>query len=185
MMRKHGQRGATLLVALVMLVVLTLLVVSAIRASSANLRIAGNMQMQTEASVAAQQAIESVLSTNFTDAAYLAKNFPAGAASSVAVDINNDGTFDYTAAISQPSCTGSIPVLNSDPVIPAECVSSSTASNTGIMSASGAAVATAQSWCNAQQWDVGTRATSLSGSGASSNLHQGVYLYVPTGTACL
>ena len=56
------QRGATLITALIMLIVLTLLVVSGIRSSSTNLRIAGNMQMQAEATAAAQQAIENVLS---------------------------------------------------------------------------------------------------------------------------
>ena len=57
------QHGATLITALIMLIVLTLLVVSGIRSSSTNLRIAGNMQMQEEATAAAQQAIENVIST--------------------------------------------------------------------------------------------------------------------------
>ena len=60
---KQSQCGATLITALIMLIVLTLLVVSGIRSSSTNLRIAGNMQMQEEASAAAQQAIENVIST--------------------------------------------------------------------------------------------------------------------------
>ena len=57
------QSGATLITALIMLIVLTLLVLSGIRSSSINLRIAGNMQMQEEASAAAQQAIERVISS--------------------------------------------------------------------------------------------------------------------------
>lgn len=60
---KKRQTGATLITALIMLIVLTLLVVSGIRSSSTNLRIAGNMQMQEEATAAAQQAIENVIST--------------------------------------------------------------------------------------------------------------------------
>ncbi len=55
------QRGATLLVGLIMLVLLTLLAVSAINMSTVNLHITGNMQAQVEAAAAAQQAIEGVI----------------------------------------------------------------------------------------------------------------------------
>lgn len=61
---KRYQSGASLLVSLIMLLVLTILVVSAIRSSSTNLKIAGNMQAQTEATAAAQQAIEQVMSSD-------------------------------------------------------------------------------------------------------------------------
>jgi Tfp pilus assembly protein PilX len=172
---KHKQRGSTLLVALVMLVVLTLLVLSAIRSSNTNLRIAGNMQMQGEAAAAAQQSIEQVLSSNFT----------ANPVSSVInVDINNDGTNDYRADVAKPACSGSRALLNTDPSIPLDCISSSSASNTGIMSASGIPVTTGQSWCFKQQWDVQTQATSLTGTGADVTIHQGVSLTVPAGTTC-
>lgn len=178
-MLKHKQCGATLLVALVMLVVLTLLVLSAIRSSNTNLRIAGNMQMTGEAAAAAQQAIEQIISSNFT----------ANPASSVmTVDINNDGTPDYNASVAQPVCTGSVPIMNVnlDMTNPNDlpCFSSSTANNTGIMSASGTPATTGQSWCFSQRWDVQTQATSLTGSGADVTLHQGVALRVPAGTTC-
>jgi Tfp pilus assembly protein PilX len=55
------QRGATLLVGLIMLVLLTLLAVSAINISTVNLHITGNMQAQVEAAAAAQQAIEELI----------------------------------------------------------------------------------------------------------------------------
>ena len=64
-MNRVKQHGATLVTALVMLVVLTLLVLSAIRSSTTNLRIAGNMQMQGEIVEAAQQAAEQIISYNF------------------------------------------------------------------------------------------------------------------------
>ena len=57
------QRGATLLISLIMLVVLTLFAVSAFNLSSVNLRIAGNYQDQKEMEAIAQQAIEQVIST--------------------------------------------------------------------------------------------------------------------------
>lgn len=90
------QRGATLLVGLVMLVVLTLLVVSAIRVSSTNLKVVGNMQVKSEAVAAAQQAIEGILSD--------VTNFYTPTARTTTVDINNDSIADYTVALSAPVC---------------------------------------------------------------------------------
>lgn len=55
------EAGSTLLISMIMLVVLTLLVVFSIRSGNTNLRIAGNMQSQTEASSATQQVIEQVI----------------------------------------------------------------------------------------------------------------------------
>ena len=55
------QRGATLLVGMIMLVVLTLLVVFAIRSSNTGLQVAGNMQAQVESTGAAQKAIETLI----------------------------------------------------------------------------------------------------------------------------
>ncbi|MGQ0750848.1 MAG: pilus assembly PilX family protein [Betaproteobacteria bacterium] len=57
------QRGATLVIALIMLVVLTLFAVTGFNLSSVNLRIAGNYQDQKYLESLAQQAIEQVIST--------------------------------------------------------------------------------------------------------------------------
>ena len=57
------QRGATLLVTLIMLVVLTLFAVTGFNLSSVNLRIAGNYQEQKTMENAVQEAIERVIST--------------------------------------------------------------------------------------------------------------------------
>lgn len=174
MKKKHSQHGATLITALVMLVVLTLLVLSAIRSSTINLRIVGNMQFQEEAVAAAQQATEQLISSSYFTV--------APAASSVSIDINKDGTTDYTANIAAPVCTGSTPMTNNTPNLPSECISSGQAQNTGIIFASGVPN-TGVSWCYAQQWDVQT-GVSDSRSGASSTMHQGVSLNVPVGTDC-
>jgi len=63
MRRMRSQRGATLLVALIMLVLLTLFAISALNTSTTNLKVVGNMQARTEAQNAAQQAIETVISS--------------------------------------------------------------------------------------------------------------------------
>ena len=153
---------------------LTLLVVSAIRSSNTNLRIAGNMQIQEEAVAAAQQVLEQTISYNFT---------ASPAASTVNVDINNDGAADYTVDVAVPTCFGSTPLLNSTPNLPDECLSSGALVNTGIMSASGVVSAGGQSWCYAQQWEIQAGVTGTS-AGAATTVHQGVTLNVPTGTAC-
>ena len=57
----QGQRGATLVVSMIMLMVITVLVVYSIRSGNINLRIAGNMQRQGEAMMASQQVIERVI----------------------------------------------------------------------------------------------------------------------------
>ncbi|AQV92780.1 hypothetical protein BJN34_02600 [Cupriavidus necator] len=90
------EAGISLVVGLVMLVVLTLLVVSAVRMGSASLRIAGNHQTKSEATAAAQQAIEKIVGS--------VTNFYTPAAQSFDIDINNDGAADYTVTTSAPSC---------------------------------------------------------------------------------
>jgi len=60
---QQSQRGATLLVTLIMLVVLTLFAVTAFNLSSVNLRIVGNFQQQRETEAAVQQALAQVLSS--------------------------------------------------------------------------------------------------------------------------
>lgn len=180
MTMKNRQRGATLIVGLVMLVVLTLLVISAIRSSNTNLRIAGNMQMQEEVSTAAQQATEQVISSS---------NFTVNPVSQViAVDINMDGTVDYTPLVT-PTCTGSIALTNAnlDPTVPADapCISSGAAQNTGLIVSAPAGTGTlgGQSWCYLQQWELRADVSDAS-TGATATTFQGVSMRVPAGTSC-
>ena len=99
------QGGATLVVALIMLALITLLVVNAFTLSSSNMKAVGNMQAGEESIAAANQAIELVVSSAFTD---------APVAQEVNVDINKDGTKDYTVAVSMPKCIKAIEVPNPD-----------------------------------------------------------------------
>lgn len=90
-----GQRGATLIISLIMLVLITLMVFSSFSLSSSNLKTVGNVQVHEEAVASANEAIELVLSSAFAD---------APVAQSINVDINKDGTTDYAVAIAVPSC---------------------------------------------------------------------------------
>jgi Tfp pilus assembly protein PilX len=171
--------GETLLVVLVMLVVMTVLVISAILTGTTNLRIVGNMQTQQEVSTAAQQATEQVMSSNFT---------ANPVAQVITVDVNHDGTPDYTASVN-PTCAGSIAITNADlnPESAADtpCISSAVAQQTGLMVSGGAATATltGQSWCYLQQWELQAVATD-NRTGAAVTTVQGVALRVPAGTSC-
>jgi type II secretory pathway pseudopilin PulG len=171
---QHAQRGTTLITALVMLIVLTLLVISAIRSSTTNLRIAGNMQVQEEVLAAAQQATELVLSSDFT------QGLPA---SSIGVDINNDGVIDYWASVKTPTCSGDTPITNANipPTMP-QCLTSGKLDNSGIVFVSGVNLS-GTSWCDSQQWDVGTTVSDAR-TGAAETIHQGVSTIVPAGTTC-
>jgi type II secretory pathway pseudopilin PulG len=103
--RRAAQEGATLIVALIVLTLITLLVVNAFTLSSSNLKAVGNMQARDESIAAANQAIELVVSSSFTD---------APVAQEVNVDINKDGTTDYTVAIAVPKCIKATEVPNPD-----------------------------------------------------------------------
>ena len=102
------QRGATLIVGMIMLTVITLMVITAFTLSSTNLQSVGNMQFRNEAIAAANKAIEQVLGSSFTTAT---------AAQSINVDIDNDGTVDYIVLIGTPLCIrasiGGAPVSSS------------------------------------------------------------------------
>lgn len=171
----HKQRGSTLLVALVMLVLLTLIALSAMKATTTSIQIVGNAQIREEANTAAQQAIEGVISSNFT---------AAPAASSVAVAF---GAANYTVHVDTPTCTSSLNLTNAmlNPAISADaaCLGSGAATNTGIMISGVAAAPTGQSWCYQQNWDV-SASVSDSNTGSSTTVHQGVFTRVPAGTEC-
>ena len=71
------------------------MVTTAFTLSNTNLKSVGNMQSRDEAVAAANQAIEQVISSPFTD---------SPAAEVIDVDINNDGTSDYEVNILLPVC---------------------------------------------------------------------------------
>ena len=168
----NKQRGSTLLVALVMLMLLTLIAFAAMNASTTSIQVVGNAQFREEANAAAQQAIERVISSDFT----------VNPASSV---VSVTGT-NYVATVAVPKCISSMPVTNSQLDVSnpddAVCLGSGSLQNSGVFNASGV-VSTAQSWCNKQMWEV-TATVADSDTGAMTNIHQGVSLRVPAGINC-
>ena len=97
------QKGATLVVGLIMLVMITLLMVSAFTLSGNNLKAVGNMQYRNEAIAAANVAIEQTINLNY------AAIDPAAYPTSIDVDIDQDNTVDYTVSIPAPVCISGKP----------------------------------------------------------------------------
>lgn len=94
-----AERGATLIVGLIMLLLFTLLVSGAFTLSTVNLKAVGNMQLREEALAAANIAIEKVIGSPFANAPGAEEHF---------IDLNNDDAVDYTVSISVPVCVRAI-----------------------------------------------------------------------------
>lgn len=157
---RRRQQGSTLLMGLIMLVLLTLMGLASINSATSNLKVVGNMQYQQEAISAAQVAINRVMSQGsfFSD--------PSTAPTSETVDMNGDGTTDYTVTLAQPCIlttkdilVSELSVTNANDLL---CLSSSTMRNAGIM---GQASGASKSDCAWVTWrvtasvnDAGTKA---------------------------
>jgi Tfp pilus assembly protein PilX len=101
-----AQRGAALVVGLIMLVLITVMLISALVLSTANFRSVSNMQFREEAIAAANRAIDEVISSNFT---------ASPTAEEVNVDIDNDGDTDYIVQIDEPQCISAAQAFGADP----------------------------------------------------------------------
>jgi len=169
---QRKQQGATLVTALVMLVVLTLLVISAIRSSTVNLRIAGNMQIQEEGITAAQQGIEQIISNDFTGNPI---------ASSINIDIDKNGTNDYIANVTKPTCNGGKILLSNDPDIASPAFNGCRGGDTYDPT-----MPVKMTNCAKQQWEVQSTAqdANAGATGTSATVHQGVTLIVLSDTTC-
>lgn len=144
------QTGAALLVSLIMLGLITLMVLSSFTLSSSNLKAVGNMQFRNEALAAANNAIEQVMSSPFTDD-------PTG--ESIDVDLDGDSTVDYTVDFSEPVCVSSTKV---------DGFTSAPSSLT-----LGTAFVVFVAAYHLTVWDLDAQVTDPK-SGASVNVHQGV-----------
>jgi Tfp pilus assembly protein PilX len=97
------QRGATLIVTLVMLIMLTLFAISAMNTSTTNLQVVGNMQSRHEGLRATQEAIEATLSTTkFLATPLDAVANPCGVQNTLCTDLNGDGVPDLTTRLTPP-----------------------------------------------------------------------------------
>jgi hypothetical protein len=182
------ERGATLIVALVFLVMLALFGLSAYQTSMTDQKSSGNMQARNEALNAAQQAIETAISTpQFvttpanalpTPTPLITQPAPCGTANVFCSDHDNDGVADYIAQLQPaPTCVGNkiIKVIELD-VSVAEDLGCAVgqAQQFGV-----AGAVPGDSLCANTTWDVTAQANSVT-SGAKMTLSQGVGIRIST-----
>jgi Tfp pilus assembly protein PilX len=176
----HRQRGATLIVSLIMLVLITLLAVSSFSLGKGNVQIVGNMQQRGQAFAAAQQAVATTISsTQFTTTPANAIPAPCGVANTVCVGVNGDGANDINVVVT-PVCDSIQPITVqqalSDPTL-FNCVVGA-GQDPGVVGATNS-----NSLCSNSVWDVQASATDNL-TGANLVVDQGVGVVVPFTTVC-
>ncbi len=149
------QRGAALVVGLIMLTLITVMVTSSYSLSASNLKAVGNMQFRSEAVAAANKAIEQVLSSPFTNA-------PTG--ETIDVDLNSDGITDYHVQFATPVCVGASQAAASAMPPSSSSLGSAFAAPPGDYET---------------VWDLDATVTAANGSGATVTVHQGVRVLLP------
>lgn len=147
---RRAERGAALVVSLILLTLITMMLASAFTLSTTNSKSITNTQIRNEGIAAANAAIEQVVSSPFTD---------APTAESINVDINNDGVVDYTVNFAVPKC------ISATTITP-------TALPVSSLSLGGSFASTAANYYQTV-WDLDATVTDVA-SGASLHLHQGI-----------
>lgn len=177
-MKHKTQRGATLLVAMVMLVVLTLLVVYAIRSGITNLTIAGNMQLQTESTAVGQQAIDTVVEAIKVDSVDISAYTPPP----LNVSVNGKS---YTVTPTLSSCVLEVPIMNSDlnPANANDVPCFESPDQDSAITAAGT-LTSRPSACKNQQWEIRASIADAD-TGVNATVVQGVSARVPSTTNCL
>jgi Tfp pilus assembly protein PilX len=194
MIRMRSQRGATLLVALIMLVLLTLFAISALNTTTTNLKAVGNMQARTEALNTAQQAVETVISsTDFTDPTYattvkpvpgMCDNIPNTLCMDAAGNIITSTATTpaaYTIKIDpKPSCVKVEAIKTTDPRISDFSKKANRDCFTQQQQQHGVAGAvTADSLCADSVWEI-TAESVAAVSGAKATVTQGIGIRIST-----
>ncbi|QHE76992.1 hypothetical protein F9Z44_13525 [Hydrogenophaga sp. PBL-H3] len=171
------QKGSTLVVSLIMLVLITLVAVSAIRFGVVNLKIAGNAQVQTEATTAAQTTIE-----NLIEEINVAENLDAIQAKAALSVVT--GSQSYPVAVVKPACKISVPVLNQElnTASAADIPCFESADSDFAYKPDGTPIGKLSA-CNRQQWDLEVSVNDAS-TGASLTMVQGLSVRVPAQVAC-
>lgn len=174
-----AQRGATLLVALVMLVMITLFALTTFNLGKSSLQIVGNMQQRNQAVASAQNAIEEAMSTTRFFQSPALVFLPTCAGANVkCYDLDGDGKPDVTVRLApSPFCITqrTIPNASLDLSNPEDLGCAVGVSQTfGI-----AGSATGNSLCANSVWEVTAVATDATAN-ATATVTQGVAVRVST-----
>jgi Tfp pilus assembly protein PilX len=177
----HRQRGATLIVSLIMLLLITLLAISSFTLGKGNLQIVGNMQQRQQALSAAQAAVATVISSiQFTATPTNAVPTPCNGPNTTCMDVNGDGVTDVNVAVAV-ACQSiqPIPVTALDFTNPndAGCLVGAP-QDFGVVGASNN-----NSMCSNSVWDVQASATDQL-TAANVVVDQGVAVRVASSAVC-
>lgn len=163
------QRGAVLVVGLIMLLLVTMVAVAAMRMATTHVQVVGNEQFRTEAEAAAHFVLDLVLNNpNFTDSTGANANLPPYAAVLVSLDSVDprDGGKSVNVTMTPPECLRyrnikqselvvKAPGQTIDTVKPEDVSCFSGQSSTGVTIVSpGVASANDNSLCVVTLWDV-------------------------------
>jgi hypothetical protein len=193
---RRAQRGATLLVAMILLLIFAIMAAASFRGSLTSVQAIGNMQWRTEAITAANDAIDRLLSTaDFaTNTAIVTQQVNAAP---FQLDINGDGVNDIATSFpvvtldgvakAGPRCLRAEPIPSKDlnPSLAADlgCFGSSSASSSGLGVATAAGgtstVTSSPSLCSNTEWSITVRAVD-GVTNTSVDVVQGVGVRVPT-----
>lgn len=180
-----SQRGAVLLVALIMLLLVTLMAVSGFNIVKVNQQVAVNMESRSQAMVSANAAIEEAISSTlfFSSPENIFTVACGAGGNSKCYDLNGDGTDDLTVVVAPPSCVLVDPILTNelDPLDPRDV-------GCFVQGAEGTAATaqSAESLCAETVWNLEAVAKD-DVTGASATVRQGVGVRVSTddlATAC-
>ena len=178
---RSRERGATLVVALIILILLALLGLSAYHTSVTDQKASGNVQARNEALNAAQEAIETAISSRqFVVDPANALTAPCGSANTYCTDYDRDGTPEYRTRLTPaPQCVTMkvIKVVELD--LSASEDLSCAVGQSQQFGVAGAAGTAGDSLCASTVWQVTAEATAVN-SGAKVTVSQGVGLRVST-----
>ncbi|HEY0845916.1 MAG TPA: hypothetical protein VGE12_11150 [Noviherbaspirillum sp.] len=113
----HRQSGATLLVAMIMLVLITLLVINTANLGSSSMQTVSNMQYRTQATAAAEEALQDVISNKrfFETPATVFTTPCNGSYNAKCVDTNGDNVADVTVTLTpNPTCVQAKVLTNAE-----------------------------------------------------------------------
>jgi len=173
----RSQRGATLIVTLIMLMLITLVALTAMNMGKSSLQIVGNFQGRSQELVSANGVSEEVLSsTQFFNNPNATLNVAGNFTNATTVDVYGDGKTVLPVNVTPPKCmhAQSIPLTvlnlnNSDDLACTQGVSQ----NFGEVGAQSSA-----SMCANSTWDISTQATDAVTGGAATVV-QGVAVRIP------
>lgn len=179
MTSRRRQRGVTLFVALIILVLLSLLGLGAFQTSLTDMKASGNMQARTEALNAAQETIETVISSRqFVVDPANALLRPCGAPNTYCSDLNGDGVPEYRTRLAPaPTCVSRRVLRVSELDFASSEDLGCAVSQSQQFGVAGVDTAAGNSLCANALWEVTAETTAVNG-GAAVKVSQGVGLRV-------